>query len=130
MCMFREKVSKRETSIVGMLQFIHTVIWKALFGKQADGLEQSVEDEEEFRILDKNPVTNRFVSAQKGSSVNCAAYISGIIEGVLAAAEMPAKVHAYFYKGEEEETKDDSTSTIFVIKFSREIIERDKQLQN
>lgn len=44
---------KRETKLVNMLHFINTQVWKALFGKQADGLEQSVEDEDEYRLLDK-----------------------------------------------------------------------------
>ena len=29
-----------------ILQFIHNNVWKALFGKVADGLEQSYQDEE------------------------------------------------------------------------------------
>ena len=86
-----------------MLHFINNVVWKALFGKPADGLEQSMEDEDEYRLLDKSPVTNRYTSMGKGSNMNCAAYIAGIIEGILNSAKMYAKVSAHLY-GEGEDT--------------------------
>ena len=56
---------KRETGIVNILHYINGTIWKTLFGKQADGLEQSNNDESEYWILEKNPVTNRFTSIGK-----------------------------------------------------------------
>ena len=37
---------KRETKAVQMLHFINNALWKALFGRPADGLEQSTEDED------------------------------------------------------------------------------------
>ena len=43
--MAREKPGKRETKVVAMLQFIFTNMWKALFGRKADGLEKSKEHE-------------------------------------------------------------------------------------
>jgi hypothetical protein len=45
-----------------MLHFINNQVFKALFGKAADGLEQSIEDDDEYRILDKTPLTNRFAN--------------------------------------------------------------------
>ena len=44
---WREKNSRRETRILGILQFIHTIVWKTLFGKPADSLEKSRENEDE-----------------------------------------------------------------------------------
>jgi trafficking protein particle complex subunit 5 len=44
---WREKNSKRETRILGILQFIHTVVWKTLFGKPADSLEKSRDHDDE-----------------------------------------------------------------------------------
>jgi hypothetical protein len=46
---WREKVAKRETRVLGVLYFIHNVVWKALFGKQADSLEKSTENEDECK---------------------------------------------------------------------------------
>jgi len=42
---WRDKNSKRETRVLGILYFIHTTVWKTLFGKQADTLEKSTEIE-------------------------------------------------------------------------------------
>lgn len=114
-----------------MLHFINNVIWKALFGKQADGLEQSIEDEDEYRILDKQPVTNKFTSMGKVTNLNCASYVAGIIEGVLNSAKMYAKVTAHLY-GEGDETQPDgsqheeTSSTIYVIKFAKEVTARER----
>jgi len=44
---WREKNSRRETRILGILQFIHTTVWKTLFGKAADALEKSREADDE-----------------------------------------------------------------------------------
>lgn len=38
---------KKEKNLINMLQFIHSTVWKQLFGKVADGLEKSTEREDE-----------------------------------------------------------------------------------
>jgi hypothetical protein len=43
----REKAVKRETRLINMLQYLSSTIWKHLFGKVADGLERSTENEDE-----------------------------------------------------------------------------------
>lgn len=103
---------KRETRIVNMLHFINKEVFKALFGKSADGLEQSVEDEDEYRILDRTPLTNRFANmggggksvgaggSGSGNTTNCAAYIAGMIEGMLSSSKLYCKVTAHLI-GEE-----------------------------
>ena len=58
----RERLTKRETKIVNMLQFITNVIWKHLFNKAADNLERSVENQDEYMIYEAEPVTNTFIS--------------------------------------------------------------------
>ena len=87
-------------------QFVKTAIWRSLFGKEADALEQSTGNDNEciedslfslslsnlFLSLDmireKSPLTNRFVSVPKDlGKLNCAAMIAGIIRGVLVASD-------------------------------------------
>ena len=53
-----------------MLQFIHNNVWKMLFGKMADGLQKSTDDEDEYRI----------------------------IEGILNSADFRCKVSAFFFE--------------------------------
>ena len=38
---YRERNSRREIRLLEMLKFIHTSLWKCLFGRQAKELEQS-----------------------------------------------------------------------------------------
>jgi hypothetical protein len=40
---YREKLGKRETTMVGILQFLSGTVWMQLFGKTADALEKSTE---------------------------------------------------------------------------------------
>jgi hypothetical protein len=72
------------------------VCWKSLFGKNADALEKSAENENEYMIKEMDPVTNKFVSvpAELGK-LNCAAYIAGIISGILEGTGHPAAVSAH-----------------------------------
>ena len=100
-----------------MLHFINNQMWKALFGRQADGLEQSIEDEDEYRLLDKAPITNKY------TSINCSSYVAGIIEGVLTSAKLFAVVTAHMYSENENEG---SNEVVYVIKFDKEVAARER----
>ena len=50
---WREKAAKRETKVLGILYFIHSTVWKALFGKQADSLVKSTENDDECMFIYK-----------------------------------------------------------------------------
>jgi hypothetical protein len=43
----REKLTKRETRVVNILQYISSSLWRSLFNKVADNLERSTENEDE-----------------------------------------------------------------------------------
>jgi len=53
---------KRETGIENMLHFINQQVWKALFGRAGDEIKQSDQDDCEYWIIDKGPITNKFTS--------------------------------------------------------------------
>lgn len=46
----RDRVTKRETRLVNMLQYVSNVVWKFLFNKVADNLERSTENEDECKL--------------------------------------------------------------------------------
>ena len=70
---FRDKPGKRETTVVGMLQFISGPAWQCLFGKNADALEKSTDKPNQYMIRESEPVTNHFISMPKEySRVNVA----------------------------------------------------------
>lgn len=47
---WRERPGRRETKLLQALMFVHTQVWKALFGKQADSLEKSTENADECKL--------------------------------------------------------------------------------
>ena len=87
---YREKGNRREIRLQGILQFINTNIWRCLFGKVADSLE--VYNDDEYVISDRSPLVNRFISVPKDlGDLNCAAFVAGIIKGVLEIAGFPLR---------------------------------------
>ena len=82
----REKSSKRETRMLNILLFITSVVWKMLFGsaaKDAVSLEKSVEQDDQFMIVEKQPVVSTYISS---APCSCNAFVAGIVRGVCAAA--------------------------------------------
>ncbi|GAM19035.1 hypothetical protein SAMD00019534_022100, partial [Acytostelium subglobosum LB1] len=117
----REKNAKRETKLLGILSFIHSTVWKSLFGKQADSLEKSTEADDEYMISDANMIVNKYISLPKNlSNLNCAAFVAGIIEGILCSAEFPARVSAHNVAVEGKKFP----KTVILIKFNPEVIPR------
>ncbi|KAK5149151.1 NO signaling/Golgi transport ligand-binding domain-containing protein [Cryomyces antarcticus] len=113
----------RPTRILALLQFVHTTLWKHLFGRPADALELSNNSPAEYMITDNDPLVNAYISIPKEmSQLNCAAYVAGIIEGVCDGAGFVTEgVTAHWAEGEDVWPG----KTIFLIKFKPEVIERE-----
>jgi hypothetical protein len=119
---FRERRGRRDKKIIPMLQFVTNNCWKCLFGKEADSLQASADEDGQYMIFEAEPVTNKFVSVPTNlggaRSLNCAAYIAGIIGGILTGAGFTTEsVQALFAE---------DGRTVFVIKFDPDVIARDK----
>lgn len=114
--MVREKSLKREIKIINILLFIKVNLWKALFGKEADKLEQANDDDATYYIIEKDPIISTYISVPKDKgSLNCMAFAAGVVEAVLNMSNFPAKATAHWYKG-----------TTLMIKFDESVIARDK----
>jgi hypothetical protein len=130
----RERLTKRETRLVNMLQFVCNQVWKYLFNKAADNLERSTENEDEYMIHEHSPITNAFVSLPSDyiGQLNCAAFIAGIIGGILDSARFNAKVTAHHNPSGDDEVDGKEVSaegrTVFLIKFSPEVMSRERKL--
>jgi len=136
----RDKACRKEKNIIAMLQFIHSTVWKSLFGKVADGLEKSTDKDYEYYIYDREPITNKYISVPRDlGQLNVAAFIAGIVEGILTAANFSAEVTAHLTSSGGNSTtgnvgqdgKSSSTSlnrTVYVIKFSNEVVKREQSL--
>ena len=121
----RERATKRELRLVNMLQYISTTFWKFLFNRNADNLEKSIENDDEYMLYDNAPITNTFISVPADmGQLDCAAFIAGIIAGVLDGARFGARVTAHPLVDEDTNT----TRTVYLIKFSAEVIDREKRL--
>ncbi|KAJ1631187.1 NO signaling/Golgi transport ligand-binding domain-containing protein, partial [Pavlovales sp. CCMP2436] len=120
----RDGKTRRETRMLGILQYINSNIWKALFGKSADALEKSVENEDEFMIWEAEPLVNQYISVPSTlPNLNCAAFVAGIIRGVLESAGFPATVQAHTVPND-----NGGSRTVFLIKFAQEVLAREKIL--
>jgi hypothetical protein len=64
----------------------------------------------------------------KGSQMNCASYIAGVIEGMLNSAKMYCKVTAHLYHEDDagEPSDESNSTTIYVIKFAKEVTARER----
>ncbi|KAI8145919.1 NO signaling/Golgi transport ligand-binding domain-containing protein [Fennellomyces sp. T-0311] len=122
---WREKTAKRETRVLGVLYFIHSVVWKALFGKQADSLEKSTENEDEYMISDNEPVLSRYISVPKElSQLNCNAFVAGIVEAVLDGCQFPSRVTAHTVPIDGFPQR-----TTVLIKLEKEVLQREELLK-
>ncbi|KAF1805773.1 NO signaling/Golgi transport ligand-binding domain-containing protein [Mucor lusitanicus] len=122
---WREKVAKREIKVINVLYFIHSTVWKALFGKQADSLEKSTENEDEYMISDNEPVLTRYISVPKElSQLNCNAFVAGIVEAVLDGCQFPARVTAHTVPQDGFPQR-----TTILIKLDQEVLEREELLK-
>ncbi|KAI8811366.1 NO signaling/Golgi transport ligand-binding domain-containing protein [Cladochytrium replicatum] len=79
----RGKPNRRENRVLGILYFIHSNMWKVLFGKQADSLEKGTENDDEYMISDNEPQISKFISIPKE--------LSAVLDG----SQFPARVSAH-----------------------------------
>merc|ERR1711977_195005 len=121
----REKAGKRENRILGILSFLHTNVWKNLFGKTADSLERGTSADDEYMISDHDLLVNRYISVPRDMGhLNCGSFAAGIVEGVLKSAGFPARVTAHSVQTEGLSRP----KTTILIKFAPEVIDRDERL--
>ena len=99
------KAPKREIRFLPVLMSIHTNVWKAVFGKPADAIEKSFQNEDECAptshgfpyhvqftsspnhtdmIIDNDPVVTRNISVPRDmSQLSCSSFTAGMVEAVL-----------------------------------------------
>lgn len=127
----------RHNRHIQALQYLHSNIFKYLFNKQSDGLEQSINDNSkdnneynnEFYIYDNNSICNTYISLPKNMiDFNSSAFIGGIIRGYLDSCnykcisvtthntDMPTNL----------QTQLNNIRTVYVIKFHKSVIEREQ----
>uniref|UniRef100_A0A8B9GBP9 Trafficking protein particle complex subunit 5 n=1 Tax=Amazona collaria TaxID=241587 RepID=A0A8B9GBP9_9PSIT len=115
----RERGGRRETKVLPLLLFVKGPLWRSLFGKEADKLEQANDDARTFYVIEREPLVNAFISVpRESSSLNCAAFTAGLLEAVLGASGFPARVTAHWHKG-----------TTLMIKFEEAVMARERGME-
>ncbi|CAL1697907.1 unnamed protein product [Somion occarium] len=119
------KNPKREIRFLPALMFIHTQVWRATFGKPADAIEKSVENADEYMIIDNDPPLTRHVSVPKDmSQLSCSSFTAGIVEAVLDGLGFPARVTAHNTPLENFPNR-----TTILIKLEKSVLEREEALK-
>jgi len=110
---------KREVRLTPMLVFIQKVFWKFLFNREADYLEQHAQEPNVYYLIERECLVNKFISVPKDKgNLNCAAFVAGIIEGVLCSSGFTCKVVAH----------QGPRGTTYVINFTKSVMERETRL--
>jgi hypothetical protein len=69
-----------------------STLWKYMFGRQARDLEQSNAAEDEYMISDSDLWVARHISVPREMGhLNPAAFVAGVVRGVLDGAGFPAR---------------------------------------
>ena len=66
-------------------------------------------------IVEKQPLATTYISS---APCSCAAFVAGIVRGVLEGAQFPARVTAH----------DEEGRTVILIKFAPEVLDRENRL--
>jgi len=120
------KAPKRETRFLPALMWIHTVLWRQLFGKPADAIERSVENDDEYMVIDNDPPITRQISIPKEmSQLSCSAFTAGVVEAVLDGLCFPARVTAHSVPTDQFPLR-----TTILIKLDKSVVEREEALKS
>lgn len=70
--------------------------FQSFFGREADKLEHSNDDDSTYYIIEKEPLVNKFISVPKDKgNLNCAVFVGGIIEGILNSSGFVSTNYRY-----------------------------------
>ncbi|PSS37185.1 hypothetical protein PHLCEN_2v956 [Hermanssonia centrifuga] len=120
------KTPKREIRFLPALMSIHTQVWRTVFGKPADAIEKSVENPDEYMIIDNDPPITRNISVPRDmSQLSCSSFSAGIVEAVLDGLGFPARVTAHNTPNELYPNR-----TTILIKLEKSVLEREETFKS
>ncbi|EIW69592.1 hypothetical protein TREMEDRAFT_68769 [Tremella mesenterica DSM 1558] len=118
------KDPKREHRLIPILQFVHTQVYKYVFGKPADGLERSVEGEDEYMLTCNSPPLTQHISIPRDmGQLSCEAFTAGLVEGVLDGLDVPARVTAHTVPTDQYPQR-----SVILIKLDQKVMDREEIL--
>ncbi|KAK4057122.1 Trafficking protein particle complex subunit 31 [Microbotryomycetes sp. JL221] len=116
----------RTLRLLPVLTYVHSTLYRFLFGRPADSLEKSTDNPDEYMIGDDDMVITRNVEVPKDmSELSCGALVAGIVEAVLDGAGFSARVTAHSVP-----TAARPRRTVILIKLDPSVLEREAALSN
>ncbi len=120
----KSNTAQRHVRVLEMLQFVKESIWPCIFGKEADNLEKSVENENQYMIIDNDPILSRYICVpNEYEGLDCESFAAGIVEGLLDISYFRCEVTAHNAPSEGHPSR-----TVYLIDFDDSIIEREERL--
>ncbi|GAA5992458.1 hypothetical protein JCM5350_001600 [Sporobolomyces pararoseus] len=114
----------RHLRLLPLLTYIHSNLYRYLFGKVADSLERSTENQDEYMIGDDEMLITKNVQVPKEmKELSCAALVAGIIEAIMDGNGFPARVTAHSVPTEQHPRR-----TVLLIKLDQRVLEREQAL--
>ncbi|KAM0790737.1 hypothetical protein ACM66B_004592 [Microbotryomycetes sp. NB124-2] len=114
----------RTLRLLPVLTYVHSTLYRYLFGRPADSLEKSTDNADEYMIGDDDMVITRNVEVPKEmSELSCGALVAGVIEAVLDGAGFPSRVTAHSVP-----TATKPRRTVILIKLDPDVLARETSL--
>ncbi|KAM0683016.1 Trafficking protein particle complex subunit 31 [Mitosporidium daphniae] len=93
---WKERSGRRDQQLLPLLLRIKSSFWKEFFGVPADALERSLEKDNEFMLMDENPVLFRNMSLPRDLlSFNPCAWIAGMLQAMITSCGFKCSVSAH-----------------------------------
>ncbi|GAA98875.1 uncharacterized protein L969DRAFT_51181 [Mixia osmundae IAM 14324] len=114
----------RQTRLLPLLLYIHTQVYKYLFGAPATALEKSTENQDEYMITDNDPILTRSIEIPKDmSQLSCMAFMAGLVEAICDGGNCQARVTAHSVP-----TDAFPRRTVLLVKLDASVMEREAKL--
>ncbi|KAL7004956.1 Trafficking protein particle complex subunit 31 [Cystobasidiomycetes sp. EMM_F5] len=114
----------RHTRLLPVLHYVHTTLFKYLFGRPASSLEKSTEADDEYMIGDDEPVLDRGIQVPKDmAQLNTNALLAGVVEAVMDGLGFPSRVTAHLVPSDQHPRR-----TVLLIKLNRDVMQREQAL--
>ncbi|TNY23277.1 TRAPP complex subunit trs31 [Rhodotorula diobovata] len=114
----------RTLRLLPILTYVHSTLYRYLFGRPADSLERSTDNDDEYMIGDDDMIITRGVEVPKEmSDLSCGALVAGIVEAVLDGTGFPSRVTAHSVPSPEHPRR-----TVILIKVNPDVLAREAAL--
>ncbi|KAM0756471.1 TRAPP I complex [Meredithblackwellia eburnea MCA 4105] len=111
----------RTLRLLPILTYVHSTLYRYLFGRPADSLELSNDHPDEYMLGDNDMVITKNVEVPKDmGGLSCGALVAGIVEAVMDGAGFPARVTAHSVPEPSHPRK-----TVILIKLDPEVLARE-----